>query len=154
MRHFHLSAGFVLYDPCKRKNEKRRTSELTSARACALWTQNIKHFHRWLTNACAFLVQSPFVYFLFVPTDHFLPRSGRMMPHNIGTQKQNAYGFRQPITVAARSKASTVFARSNTGIVGSNPTRGMDVCLHLFCVCVVLCVGSGLATGWSPSKES
>jgi hypothetical protein len=33
----------------------------------------------------------------------------------------------------------TVFARSNTGIVGSNPTRDMDVCKHLFCVCVVLC---------------
>jgi hypothetical protein len=25
-------------------------------------------------------------------------------------------------------------ARSNTGIVGSNPTRGMDVCARLFCV--------------------
>jgi hypothetical protein len=49
-----------------------------------------------------------------------------------------------------RSKAWTVFARLNTGIVGSNPTRGMDVCVHLFCVCIVLCVGSGLATGWSP----
>jgi hypothetical protein len=36
------------------------------------------------------------------------------------------------------------------GIVGSNPTRGMDVCVRLFCVCVVLCVGSGLAIGSSP----
>jgi hypothetical protein len=26
----------------------------------------------------------------------------------------------------------------------------MNVCVRLFCVCVVLCVGSGLATGWSP----
>jgi hypothetical protein len=56
------------------------------------------------------------------------------------------------ITVAARSKAWTVFARSNTGIVDSNPTRGMDVCVSLLCVCVVLCVGSGLATGWSPVR--
>jgi hypothetical protein len=31
--------------------------------------------------------------------------------------------------------------------VGTNYTRGMDVCVRLFCVCVVLCVGSGLATG-------
>jgi hypothetical protein len=23
------------------------------------------------------------------------------------------------------------------------------VCIRLFCVCVALCVGSGLATGWS-----
>jgi hypothetical protein len=52
-----------------------------------------------------------------------------------------------PITVVAGSKALTVFARSNTGIVVSNPTRGMDVCVRLVYVCVVLCVGSGLATG-------
>jgi hypothetical protein len=38
------------------------------------------------------------------------------------------------ITVAARSKARTVFARSNTEIVGLNPTGGMDVCGPLFCV--------------------
>jgi hypothetical protein len=44
----------------------------------------------------------------------------------------------------------TVFGRSNTAIVDSNPTRGMDVCVRLFCVYVVLCVDSGLATGWSP----
>jgi hypothetical protein len=55
-----------------------------------------------------------------------------------------------PITVAARSKAWTGFAHSNTGFVGSNPTWGMDVCVRLFCVCVVLCVGIGLTTGWSP----
>jgi hypothetical protein len=52
-----------------------------------------------------------------------------------------------PITVAAHSMAWTVFARSNAGIVGSNPPQDMDVCVRLFCVCVVLCVGTGLATG-------
>jgi hypothetical protein len=56
----------------------------------------------------------------------------------------------EPITVAAQSKTWTVFDRSNAGIVGSNTTQGMDVCVRLLCVCVVLCVGSGLATGWSP----
>jgi hypothetical protein len=45
------------------------------------------------------------------------------------------------ITVAARS----VFARSNDAIVGSSPTQGIDVCVRLFYLCVVLCVGSGLA---------
>jgi hypothetical protein len=55
-----------------------------------------------------------------------------------------------PITVAARSKTWTVFARSNADILGSNPIRGMDVCVRLFSVCVVLCVGTGFATGWSP----
>jgi hypothetical protein len=40
---------------------------------------------------------------------------------------------------------------SNTGIAGSNPTRGMDVCVRLCRVCVVLC-----ALRWAdpPSKES
>jgi hypothetical protein len=32
-----------------------------------------------------------------------------------------------PVTVAARSRACTVFARSEAGTVGSNSTQGMDV---------------------------
>jgi hypothetical protein len=63
--------------------------------------------------------------------------------------RDQRYNFPQ-ITVAARSGAWTVFARSNTEIMGSNQTGGMDVCVRLFCFCVVLCVGSGLGTGWSP----
>jgi hypothetical protein len=55
----------------------------------------------------------------------------------------------RPIRVVARSKAWTVFARSNTGILGSNSTWGI-VCVRLFCVCAVLCTDDGLATGWSP----
>jgi hypothetical protein len=35
--------------------------------------------------------------------------------------------IKKPVTVAERSKACTVFARSEAGIVGSNPTQGMDV---------------------------
>jgi hypothetical protein len=50
----------------------------------------------------------------------------------------------------SRSRAWTIFARFKAGIVGSNPTWCMDVCMRLFCVCVVLCVVGGLATGWSP----
>jgi hypothetical protein len=49
-------------------------------------------------------------------------------------------------TVAAQYEAWTVFDRSNAGTVGSDPTKGMDVCVGLFCVCVILCV----ASGWSP----
>lgn len=33
----------------------------------------------------------------------------------------------EPNTVTARSKVRNIFARSNTGIAGSNPTRGMGV---------------------------
>jgi hypothetical protein len=53
-----------------------------------------------------------------------------------------------PVTVAAQSKAWNVFARLNTGIVGSNPARGMDV-FCVYSVFVLSCVGSGLATVWS-----
>jgi hypothetical protein len=40
-----------------------------------------------------------------------------------------------PVSMAERSKASTVFGRSNIGIAASNPTRGMDVCLRLSVLC-------------------
>jgi hypothetical protein len=43
------------------------------------------------------------------------------------------------IAVAVQSEAWNIFAHSNTGTVGSNPTQGMDVSLRLFCVYVVLC---------------
>jgi hypothetical protein len=39
-----------------------------------------------------------------------------------------------PVTVAERSKAFTVFARSEAGIVGSNPLREW-----MFSVCVRVC---------------
>jgi hypothetical protein len=38
-----------------------------------------------------------------------------------------------PVKVAELSKACTVFARSEAGIVGSNPTQGMEVwCLFVY----------------------
>jgi hypothetical protein len=38
-------------------------------------------------------------------------------------------GYREkgPVTVAERSEAYTVFARSEAGTMGLNPTQGMDV---------------------------
>jgi hypothetical protein len=42
-----------------------------------------------------------------------------------------------PATVAERSKACTVFARSEAGIVVSNPTQGMDVWyVYVFILCL------------------
>jgi hypothetical protein len=46
-----------------------------------------------------------------------------------------AQSYLLPIPVAARSKA-WVYGRLLTGIVGSNPAYGMDVCL-LWVLCVV-----------------
>jgi hypothetical protein len=54
---------------------------------------------------------------------------------------------RKFINLRVVSVEVTVFASSKAGIVGSNPTQSMDVCGSLFCVCVDLCIGSGLATG-------
>jgi hypothetical protein len=55
----------------------------------------------------------------------------------------------------ARSKARTVFDRSNGGIVGLSPTWVMDVCVRLFCVWAVLYVQvAALRRADPPSKES
>jgi hypothetical protein len=51
---------------------------------------------------------------------------------------------RVPIRVAALSKSGTVFTRSSTWIVGSNPTEGMDVYVRV----------APLRRADSPSKES
>jgi hypothetical protein len=40
-----------------------------------------------------------------------------------------------PVSMAEGSKASTVFSRSNIGITGLNPARGIDVCLRLSVLC-------------------
>jgi hypothetical protein len=53
---------------------------------------------------------------------------------------------KQPVSMAERSEACTVFGRSNIGIAFSNPVRDMDVCPRFFCV-VLSCVGRGLASG-------
>jgi hypothetical protein len=57
-----------------------------------------------------------------------------------------------PFTVAERSKACTVFARSEAGIMGSNLTQGMDV-RYVYGFILCLCLGSGLATSWSLLQE-
>jgi hypothetical protein len=42
-----------------------------------------------------------------------------------------------PATVVEQSKACTVFARSEAGIVGSNPTQSMDIwCVFAFILCL------------------
>jgi hypothetical protein len=43
-----------------------------------------------------------------------------------------------PITVGSRFK-TTVFAHTNIGIVDLNPTRGVDVCVFMLCLCGFMC---------------
>jgi hypothetical protein len=73
----------------------------------------------------------------------------KYLPHHVSKhQASDAHENRvcisslTPDTVAERSKACTVFARSEAGIVDSNPNQGMDawsvfVCVFLF---VLSCV--------------
>jgi hypothetical protein len=49
----------------------------------------------------------------------------------------NSHSRGEPVTVAAQSKARTVFARSNAGIVGSNPTQDMGVCVCVYSMFVL-----------------
>jgi hypothetical protein len=53
-----------------------------------------------------------------------------------------------PVTVAEQSEAYTVFARSEAGTMGRIPHKAwlFGMCMCLFCVCVALCLGRGLAT--------
>jgi hypothetical protein len=59
----------------------------------------------------------------------------------------------RPLPVAARSNGHMVLENSNTGIEGSNPTRGMDLCPLLFMLCYPAKVQ---ALRWAdpPSKDS
>jgi hypothetical protein len=59
--------------------------------------------------------------------------------------------FLLPFAVTALSEASTVFARWNIRIP---PGAWMFMCVYsVYVVLVVLCVGSGLATGWTPVQR-
>jgi hypothetical protein len=61
----------------------------------------------------------------------------------------------RPVPMAESSETRTAFGRSNTGIIGSNPAWGMDVCPRFFFLCcVVLCVVTGLSSGRSPRPRS
>jgi hypothetical protein len=53
----------------------------------------------------------------------------------------------RPVPMAARSRARTVFDRSNIGIVGSYPARGIYMCVSAFFCVVLACVDRGLASG-------
>jgi hypothetical protein len=64
------------------------------------------------------------------------------------------FGPRTSNCITANHRCRAVFSHSNTAIVGSNPTRGMNVRVRLFYVYISLCVGSDLATACPLSKES
>jgi hypothetical protein len=70
------------------------------------------------------------------PKKTLLPLSPSVLSsQSVGSMKQPRISS---LGVVARSKAWNDFACSNTGVMCSNQTRGMDVRLRLFCVCVAL----------------
>jgi hypothetical protein len=78
------------------------------------------------------------------------------LPFDFDKEISARYACFLPVTVTARSEASTVFARLNAGIVGSNPARGIDVCTScVYSVFVLFCVYVAVLR-WAdaPSKES
>jgi hypothetical protein len=43
------------------------------------------------------------------------------------------------IAAAARSTVGTASVLTNAGVVASDPSREMDACVHLFCLCCPMC---------------
>jgi hypothetical protein len=80
-----------------------------------------------------------------------LRQCGREWPHQLRRRiaSKHAMEFLSATFSGADHSGREVFARSNAGIVGSNPTQGMNVYVCLFCVRVVIFVGRGFAMGWS-----
>jgi hypothetical protein len=64
------------------------------------------------------------------------------------------YSYSLRITVVARSETLTAFARSNAGIVCSNPTQSMDVCVCIYSVLVFWVQVAALRRAHPPSKGS
>jgi hypothetical protein len=58
----------------------------------------------------------------------------RSICKNLDRMEKYCHSQLLPIAVAARSKARTVFTRSNTEIMVSNPSEGMDVCVCSVCI--------------------
>jgi hypothetical protein len=95
--------------------------------------------------------------FIFYSTNKFRPEHSCRVAYDISCPSIYLRPLTAPLptTVATCSKALTVFARWNAGITSSNLTRGMDVFVRLFCVCVALCVQvTALRLADPPSKES
>jgi hypothetical protein len=59
-------------------------------------------------------------------------------------------GIRHVLCLLARKTGSWVRIPQKTWMFGVSVCMCVCVCMRLFCVCAVLCLDRGLATGWSP----
>jgi hypothetical protein len=78
---------------------------------------------------------------------------GSICALSIKIQINTSHSKPTPVTVAEWSKARTVLAHLDAGIVCSNPTRGMDVhvYVYVYSMFVLPCVGSSLVQGVLPT---
>jgi hypothetical protein len=108
----------------------------------SFWTASISNFNELRETAygtcgkfhlCSYVYQ-PLLWISTAENQNTSTKSGAIMCTSILYWILTKYVEQKQVTVVERSKACIVFARSEAGIVGSNPTQGMDVwCL---CVCV------------------
>lgn len=63
----------------------------------------------------------------------------RLNSNNLYHRSNKVTCQKQANHITALSEACTISCRSDTGIVGSNPSRRNDVRLRFLCICVVLC---------------
>jgi hypothetical protein len=132
---------------------KKATETPGMTTSCTCQFSNIGNCKKQLSTewSCLCDSYSPVVLFAIsqVPSSKLLWESGS---HGLRWYTVNIWGGRwlkprkysdsitEVITVAGRCKAWTVLARSNIGIVGSNPTQGMDGCVCVYSVFVLSCV--------------
>jgi hypothetical protein len=87
------------------------------------------------------------------------PRAyGNWKPRRRGAVWRDEQGVRLVLWIGCYCRIWTAdySGRAVEGMSSPAQTLGswvrMDICVRILCVCVVLCVGSGIATGWSPDK--
>jgi hypothetical protein len=134
----------------QRQHTQRPYQHPLSADVCCLCESNLVFIFGTLNNSSYIAInyfRSLYLYYYFCSKQTFVSTE---IFHLSETENFCQLWLLLPITVAEWSKARTVFARSNAGIIGSNPIQDMDVCILCIYSVIVLCVGRGLAKGLSP----
>jgi len=95
----------------------------------------MEHFNASCTHLKFFALTWTALTAMFVPMSHFVMDYLAILKLNSWVVHLYKLVRKTPAPVAALSKARTVCDRSNTGIVGSNPAQGMDVCPRFSVLC-------------------
>jgi hypothetical protein len=123
--HLHCREGYHDYELCRIRHALRRSD--SSQMFWVLWTPLLL----WMSTTTSSR-------WFAIPWCYVTVFSFRIcVAVNICVFFNSTHNISKPVTVAARSKAWTVFACTDVGIVGLNPTQGMDVlCVYVFILCL------------------